>query len=76
MLRAIITEAPAVAGQKRYNVGVGGIAPSGLHVYRPRYLVCGPWCRGTAREKAKQLQGELDCNLHGSLLGWLRREQP
>lgn len=69
MLKAIITEAAPIAGQNRYNVGVAGTAPSGLVVYRPRYLIHGPWCKSTARTKAKRLQAELNRNLHGHLLG-------
>ena len=70
-LRAIITETAPVAGRRRYNVGVAGEAPSGKHVYRPRYLTGGPWCMTTARQHAKRLQSELDRNLHGALSGWL-----
>jgi len=70
-LRAILTEAAAVDGCRRYNVGVAGEAPSGKHVYRPRYLIRGPWCKSAARRHAKRLQSELDRNLHGALLGWL-----
>jgi len=70
-LRAIVTETVPVAGRRRYNVGVAGEAPNGKHVYRPRYLIRGPWCRSAAREHAKRLQRELDRNLHGALLGWL-----
>ena len=69
-LRAIITETAPVAGRRRFDVGVAGEAPSGKHVYRPRYLIRGPWCQSAAREHAKRLQGELDRNLHGHLLGW------
>ena len=70
-LRAIITETAPVAGRRRYNVGVAGEAPSGKHVYRPRYLTAGPWCKSAARRHAKRLQSELDRNLHGALSGWL-----
>jgi len=70
-LRAILTEAAPVGGRRRFNVGVAGEAPSGKHVCRPQFLRTGPWCKGTAREHAKRLQGELDRNLHGALLGWL-----
>jgi hypothetical protein len=69
-LRAILTEAAAVDGRRRFHVGVAGEAPSGKRVYRPRYLIRGPWCKITARRHAKRLQGELDRNLHGHLLGW------
>jgi hypothetical protein len=71
-LRAIITPTLSVGGQPRFNVGVSGEAPSGQHVYRPRYLIAGPWCRSTARRHAKRLQGELNRNLHGALFGWLK----
>ena len=69
-LRAILTETAPVGGLRRCNVGVAGEAPSGIHVYRPRFLLRGPWCKGTARQHAKRLQSELDRNLHGHLLGW------
>jgi len=71
-LRAIITETVPVAGRRRFQVGVAGTAPSGKHVYRPQYLRAGPWCKTAARRHAKRLQTELDRNLHGALLGWLR----
>jgi hypothetical protein len=70
-LRAIITEIAPVAGRRRFHVGVAGTAPSGKHIYRPRYLTGGPWCKTAARRHAKRLQSELDRNLHGALLGWL-----
>lgn len=73
MLKAILTEANSIAGNKRFNVGVAGTAPSGLKVYRPHYLIRGPWCITTARQKANTLQSELNKNLHGSLLGWLKK---
>jgi hypothetical protein len=69
MLKAIITEVPA-SGNKRYNVGVKGIAPSGVNVNRARFLIGGPWCRSTAGDKAKRLQDDLDHNRIGHLLGW------
>ena len=69
-LRAIITPAAPVAGRRRYNVGVAGEAPSGIHVYQPRFLLRGPWCATTARQHARRLQSELNRNLHGHLLGW------
>ncbi len=72
MLKAILTAAPAVANQPRFNVGIIGTAPSGLEVNRPRFLIKGPWCKSTARAKAKRLQSELDKGLIGRLLGWLQ----
>jgi hypothetical protein len=72
MLKAIVTEVKRLSAveSKRYNVGVEGIAPSGLSVNRPRFLTRGPWCKTTANEHAKRLQDDLDHNRIGHLLGW------
>ena len=72
MLKAIVTEVKRLSTveSKRYNVGVEGIAPSGLSVNRPRFLTRGPWCKTTANEHAKRLQDDLDHNRIGHLLGW------
>ena len=51
MLRAILTRVPSDS-RPRYKVGVAGTAPSGLEVYRPGYLLRGPWCKSTARQHA------------------------
>jgi hypothetical protein len=69
MLRAILTRVPSDS-RPRYKVGVAGTAPSGLEVYRPGYLLRGPWCKSTARQHAARLQRELDRGIHGHLLGW------
>ncbi len=72
MIKTILTAAPPVANQPRFNVGIMGTAPSGLEVNRPRYLTAGPWCKSTARMKAKQLQSDIDRQLVGHLSGWYK----
>lgn len=47
---------------KRYNVGV-----SGPGIFRERFLIRGPWCLTTAKEKARRLQDEMDRGLHATI---------
>lgn len=54
-MRAFIIEAKP----GRFNVGVSGII-DGVPFYRERYLIRGPWCKSTAREKRDRLQREID----------------
>ncbi len=69
MLRAIVTDVSIDVVRRRFAVGVAGIAPSGVQVYRPTFLK-GAWCKSVARSKARRLQRELGQGLHGHLLGW------
>ena len=60
-MKAILTPAPAICASKgpRFNVGV----TDGAGRMIKRFLIRGPWCEATARQKARDLQHDIDAGL-------------